>query len=64
MKVWKRTNYCLSMAAAMVLVCGLVVFAQAPAPAAQAVPAPVASCNSIYACPCRHRASYGHAVGS
>ncbi len=40
MKVWKRTNYCLSMAAAMVLVCGLVVFAQAPAPAAQAVPAP------------------------
>jgi Amt family ammonium transporter len=42
MKVWKRINHRLSMTTAMVLVCGLSVFAQAPAsaPAAQVAAAP------------------------
>src|SRR5713226_1883047 len=40
MKFWKRSNQCLFMAIAMLLVCGLAAFAQAPAAApAAAVPA-------------------------
>src|SRR5713226_1269682 len=38
MKFWKRSNQCLFMAIAMLLVCGLAAFAQAPAPPAMDAP--------------------------